>query len=176
LLIVGYAFAGYAAAPHMLWWPDYLARGLNRGIASGAAAWLLWSLCAAAGPALFGLLADRVGGRQILLSGLALQVAALALSLVSRAEPVLVMSVMFAGATATGVSALVLNRCRVLAPEHSARLWSLCTSAYAATQTLAGFSLAYIYFLSDSHWPLFAAGFVAAVLALAFVLPGRAKP
>jgi len=173
LLIVGYGFAGYAAAPHMLWWPDYLARGLGQGVTRGATSWLLWSLCAATGPALFGWLADRAGALRVLVAALLLQVVALLLPLLSTAEPLLDISVMLAGATATGISAMVLNRGRVLAPERPARLWSLCTSAYALTQTLAGFSLAWIYTISGSHLLLFTAGLIASILALIAANPKR---
>jgi predicted MFS family arabinose efflux permease len=170
-LIVGYAFAGYAAAPHMLWWPDYIARGLNQGVSSGALSWLLWSVCAASGPALFGWLADRGGARRMLTVALLLQIGALFLPLLSRSGPALVTSVLLAGATATGISALVLNRTRALAVERPARLWSLCTSAYAATQTLAGFSLAFMYAHTGDHTVLFAAGLVTALLTLLAVVP-----
>jgi predicted MFS family arabinose efflux permease len=171
LLIVGYAFAGFAAAPHMLWWPDYIARGLGQGVAQGAASWLLWSLCAATGPALFGWLADRVGGARMLGAALMMQVLALALPLSSVSGSVLGFSVMMAGATGTGVSALVLNRGRALAPERSARVWSLCTASYAATQTLAGFSLAWAFSESGSHLLLFGMGLVTAVLAFIAAAP-----
>jgi predicted MFS family arabinose efflux permease len=170
-LIVGYAFAGFAAAPHMLWWPDYIARGLGQGVARGAASWLLWSLCAATGPALFGWLADRLGGARMLGAALVLQVLALVLPLLSAAQSVLALSVMMAGATGTGVSALVLNRGRGLAPERSAKVWSLCTAGYAATQTLAGFSLAWAFSESGSHLLLFGMGLVAAILAFISVVP-----
>jgi predicted MFS family arabinose efflux permease len=173
LLIMGYALAGFAAAPHMLWWPDYIARGLDQGLRAGAESWLLWSLCAACGPAAFGWLADRAGSGRMLTLALSLQVVALALPLLSHAGPVLAASVLSAGATATGVSALVLNRSRVMAGARPAQLWSLCTSAYAATQTLAGFSLAILYTQSGSHVALFAVGLLTAVLALvaAIALP-----
>jgi len=175
-LIVGYAFAGFASAPHMLWWPDYIARGLGQGVARGAASWLLWSLCAATGPALFGWLADWVGGARMLGAALVIQVFALVLPLLSVAGGVLALSVIMAGATGTGVSALVLNRGRALSPERSARVWSLCTAGYAATQTLAGFSLAWAFSESGSHLLLFAMGVVAAVLAFIAVAPFGSKP
>jgi predicted MFS family arabinose efflux permease len=171
LLIIGYALAGFAAAPHMLWWPDYIARGLGQGVASGAASWLVWSLCAAGGPALFGWLVDRLGGLRILTVALALQIVALTLPLLSAGPPILLLSVMFAGATGTGISALVLNRGRVLAPEHPARVWSLCTAGYAATQTLAGFSLAWAFAETGSHLVLFGMGLLFAAVALVAVAP-----
>ncbi len=171
LLILGYALAGFAAAPHMQWWPDYIARGLHQGVARGAASWLLWSLCAATGPALFGWLADRLGGARMLTVSLVVQVIALFLPIMSASRPLLALSVMGAGATGTGVSALVLNRGRTLSPERPARVWSLCTASYAATQTLAGFSLAWAFSETGSHILLFAMGLLAALLAFVAVVP-----
>jgi predicted MFS family arabinose efflux permease len=173
LLIVGYAFAGFAATPHMQWWPDYIARGLEQGVARGAQSWLVWSVCAACGPALFGWLVDRFGGLRILTAALLLQIGALLLPLLSTASPILALSVALAGATGTGVSALVLNRGRALAPEQAGRVWSLCTAGYAATQTLGGFSLAWVFAESGSHLMLFALGLFFAVLALVAVAPLR---
>jgi hypothetical protein len=109
-------------------------------------------------------------------AALVMQVLALLLPLLSVAGTVLALSVIMAGATGTGVSALVLNRGRALAPERAARVWSLCTAGYAATQTLAGFSLAGAFSESGSHLLLFGMGLVAAVLAFIAVAPVGGEP
>ena len=72
-LVTCYGLCGVAAAPHMQWWPDFVARGLGEGVAAGARSWLVWSLAAAGAPVLLGRLADLIGGRRALIFGLVLQ-------------------------------------------------------------------------------------------------------
>ena len=165
-LIAAYAMAATAATPHMLWWPDFIARGLARGSGAGGAFWLLFGLSAAAGPALCGRLADWLGLRQALALALLAQVIDTALPLLWRGTPALVLSTMLAGATATGVSGLFLLRTRGVGGEGAPGLWSLATAAYGAAQTAIGFLLAWLYAITGSHLPLFAIGLAGAVLTL----------
>ncbi len=174
-LIAAYAMAAIAATPHMLWWPDFITRGLARGSGAGGAFWLLFGLSAAAGPALCGRLADRLGLRQALALALFAQIVDTALPLLWRGLPALALSTMLAGATATGVSGLFLLRTRSVGGEGAPGLWSLATAAYGAAQTLIGFLLAWLYATTGNHLSLFAIGLVGAVLTipLADVTPRR---
>ncbi len=174
-LIAAYATAAIAATPHMLWWPDFITRGLARGSAAGGAFWLLFGLSAAAGPALCGRLADQLGLRQALALALLAQIVDTALPLLWRGLPALALSTMLAGATATGVSGLFLLRTRSVGGEGAPGLWSLATAAYGAAQTLIGFLLAWLYATTGNHLSLFAIGLVGAVLTipLADVTPRR---
>ncbi len=174
-LIAAYAMAAIAATPHMLWWPDFITRGLARGSGAGGAFWLLFGLSAAAGPALCGRLADRLGLRQALALALLAQIVDTALPLLWRGLPALALSTMLAGATATGVSGLFLLRTRSVGGEGAPGLWSLATAAYGAAQTLIGFLLAWLYATTGNHLSLFAIGLVGAVLTipLADVTPRR---
>ncbi len=175
-LIASYAMAAVAATPHMLWWPDFIARGLARGNVTGSAFWLLFGISAAAGPALCGRLADLLGLRQALALALLAQVIDTALPLFWHTAPGLALSTLFAGATATGVSGLFLLRTRTIGGEAAPGLWSLATAAYGAAQTAIGFLLAWLYATTGSHLPLFAVGLAGAVLTLplADIMPRRA--
>lgn len=165
-LIAAYAAAAIAATPHMLWWPDFIARGLGFGIGSGGAFWLLFGIAAAAGPALCGRLADRMGTPQALTIALIAQVIDTALPLISTARPALIASTVLAGATVTGVSGLMLLRTREVAAKGAPGLWSLATAAYGAAQTAIGFLLAWLYARTGSHLPLFAIGLAGAIVTL----------
>ncbi len=165
-LIAAYATIAIATTPHMLWWPDFIARGLGRGTGSGSAFWLLFGLAAAGGPALCGRLADWFGARQALTLALIAQVIDTALPLLSTGRPALIVSTLLAGATATGVSGLMLLRTREVAGEAAPGLWSVATAAYGAAQTASGFLLAWLYTRTGSHLPLFAIGLAAALLTL----------
>ena len=164
-LVTCYGLCGVAAAPHMQWWPDFVARGLGEGVAAGARSWLVWSLAAAGAPVLLGRLADLIGGRRALIVGLVLQALALLVPLLDTSLPSQLLSVILAGGTTTATSGLILTRTRELAGAGSARLWSVCTSCFAASQTSAAFFLAWLYTETGSHLPLFATGFVAAAAA-----------
>ncbi|MBV9784177.1 MAG: YbfB/YjiJ family MFS transporter [Acidisphaera sp.] len=171
LLMIAYALAAVAAAPHMLWWADFIARGLGRGTNAGAASWLIWGVAGALGPAVCGRLADRIGAWRALLAAFLVQEAALAIPLLSAAPWLLSLSAAAAGGTAIGVTALTLTRIRELAGEGTPRLWALGTAAYGAAQTLAGFGMAGLYAATDSHLPLFGLGLLGGALALPLLPP-----
>ncbi len=173
-LIAAYGLAAFAATPHMLWWPDYIARGLGWGAGWAGTFWLLFGLGAVCGPALCGALADRLGTAAAITLVLAAQVVDLVLPLLGRQMPLLVASIVIAGLTALGITALTLTRSREIAGEAGAGLWSLCTATWAAAQTVAGFFLAWLYTATGTHLALFAAGLVAGILALLLVaVPGK---
>lgn len=175
-LVAIYGLAAVAATPHMLWWPDYLARGLGWGSTGAGLFWLLYGIAGSCGPALCGALADRVGSPAAVLATLAAQAGAVLLPLLGHALPMLVVSTALAGLTALGVTALGLLRSRELAGEAGAALWGLCTITWGAAQALAGFFLAWLYRATGAHTTLFATGLIAALLALALAARPLAVP
>jgi predicted MFS family arabinose efflux permease len=175
-LIATYGLAAMAATPHMLWWPDYVARGLGWGGAAAGLFWLLYGVAAAGGPTLCGALADRIGSPAAVTATLAAQVIAVLLPLLGHALPLLIVSAALAGLAALGITALGLLRSRELAGEAGAALWSLCTITWGAAQALAGFFLAWLYTATGTHSALFAAGLIAAALALALAARPFAMP
>src|SRR6185312_13798408 len=60
-LLLAYMTNAIGFVPHTVFWVDFIARGLGRGIVSGNHYWILLGLSAAAGPILAGWLADRIG-------------------------------------------------------------------------------------------------------------------
>ena len=169
-LIAVYALASFAATPHMLWWPDFIARGLGWGTTEAALFWLLFGIAAACGPTFCGALADRIGTAGTILIVLAAQAVDLVLPLLGHALVLLIASTFLAGLTALGITALALTRSRELAGEAGAGLWGLCSAAWGTAQTAAGFLLAWLYAATGSHLPLFAIGLAAGVLALLVML------
>ncbi len=163
-LIACYALAAVAAAPHMLWWPDFVARGLGEP-RMASATWLAYGIAAACGPALCGRAADRYGAGRALLGGLSVQVVALAVPLAADNPAFLLASAMLAGGTAIGITALALTRAKEIAGDAAPAVWQVCTAAFGAAQAVAGFVLAALYAATGSHLPLFAVGLAAAVLA-----------
>ncbi len=172
-MLAAYGLASVAATAHMLWWPDFVARGLGRGTAAGAAFWLLYGLAAIAGPALCGRLADRLGVATALVVTLTAQAIALALPLVLPpgvgAGAVLAASATLAGATAIGTTGLVLTRAREIAGDGAPGLWSLASASFGAAQTATGFLFAWMFAALGSHRPLFGLSLAAGVAALVLV-------
>ncbi len=175
-LLASYTLAGAAAAPHMGWWPDFIARGLGYGTSWGSAAWLLFGLSVAGGAAVCGRLAGRIGVGRAYLAIMVVQIPAMLLPLISVAVPSLVLSTMLAGSTTAGSSVLALMRARELAGEASPGLWRASTVGWAAAQTATGFAIAALYRATGSHLPLFAAGLVAALAAAVLAVPVRPMP
>lgn len=165
-LVLSYALAAMAQTAHMVWWPDFIARGLDRGTKTGALFWILYGVAAASGPALCGRLADSVGAARGLRLIMAIQVLAMALPLLSSTTPALILSTVCAGGTALGCTALILIRTREIAGAGSTGIWRLGTAGFGLAQTLAAFLFASIYASTGSHIPLFAVATVAALGAL----------
>jgi predicted MFS family arabinose efflux permease len=173
-LVATYGLAAVAATPHMLWWPDYVARGLGSGTVAAGLFWLLYRVAATCGPTVCGALADRIGSSGAVMIALVAQAFGLLLPLLGRNEALLVASTALSGLTALGITALGLIRSRELAGEAGASLWSLCTVTWGAGQALTGFFLAWLYTATGSHLALFATGLIASAIALLLVASPRA--
>lgn len=165
-LVACYAATAVTATPHIVWWPDYVARGLGLGTGAGALSWLVYGVGALGGPPVLGRLADRVGLRAAFRMALAGQMLADALPLCSDALPALAASALLASSTCIGLTALTLTRARDISEGTAPAIWRISTMAWAAAQMGSGFVLAWLYAASGSHLPLFALGAAAGALAL----------
>ncbi len=177
-LVVSYTCAGVAATPHMAWWPDFIARGLNQGIGAGAHAWLVYGLAGIAGPTLCGRLADRVGTAAALRLILAVQAAGLLVVLlpvagVALTAPLLAISGIVAGIGSIGTTTLTLTRAREVAPDAPGAVWRIGTIGWGGAQFGGGFLLAALFAQTGSHAALFAVGLAGAIGALVFAFPAR---
>ena len=172
-LILSYAVSAAAITPHMLFWPDYLARGLGYGAAIGAFGWFGFGLAAMVGPALFSGLAIRFGIITAYRASVAIQGLAALLPVLLHGVPVLVLSTLLAGSSAVGATTLVIPAGRELAGERAPAIWRLGTAAWGAAQTLTGFALAALLAATGSHLPLFALGAGAGLLAALLVPKNR---
>ncbi len=165
-LVLSYALAAVAQTAHMVWWPDFVARGLGLGTDAGAAFWVLYGAAAMSGPAGFGRLADRVGSGLALRILMGVQVVAIALPLLRHDLAALVVSAVLAGATALGSTALTLTRAREIAPAQASGVWRVSTASFGLAQTVTGFAMAWLYGVGG-HEAIFGAALVMALAALA---------
>lgn len=165
-LILCYALAAAGATPHMVWWPDHVARGLGLGATEGALMWAAYGVAATTGTVLSGTLADRIGLWRLYPALLAAQAAALLLPLLDDGLPALLASSVLAGGTALSMTAVTLLLAKEIAGNASPGVWRLATAGFGAAQTACGFALAWIYAETGSHFWLFALGLALTLLSL----------
>ena len=152
----------------MVFFVDFIARGLGEGVARGAQYWVVFGLGAVAGPSLAGHLADRIGFAQALRLAFALEAAAVGLLAVATGPAALFVSAAVVGGFVPGIVALVLGRAHELVGGHAGadRAWSFATIAFATGQAAAAYGFSYLYAAGRDHALLFALGAGALVLAL----------
>lgn len=169
-LYAEYALNAFGLVPHIVFFVDFIARGLDKGIAVGAGYWVIFGIGASVGPMLGGLLADRIGFRKALRASYALQMIVVALPIFDVGPVGLAVSALVAGASAPGVVALTIGRTLELLPSEDARrlAWRNCTLMFALAQALAAYLLSYVFAQTQGYAILFALG--AGALALSLVL------
>jgi predicted MFS family arabinose efflux permease len=175
ILLLGAAYAGNAAgfAPHSLFWVDYIARELHRGLATGGHFFLLFGIGVMLGPSLAGWLGDRWGARLCLALALAVEALAVALPLWGSAVWTLAASSLLVGAAGMGATTLTSARTIELAtPAGRTRLWGAMTLTFSAAYAAAGAGYAAVYSRTGSYHPVFM--LAAGVLALGAVLAALA--
>ena len=131
--MLAYGLIAAGQVPHMVFLVDFVARGLDAGIAAGAAYWVLFGLGATAGPTVAGLVADRIGFAAALRAALALQIAAVACLLVASDAVTLSLSSLVIGAFVPGNVPLVLGRTQEIFtdPRERQSAWSTATVVFA---------------------------------------------
>lgn len=166
-----YGLNAVGLVPHMVFLVDFVARGLDQGLATGAQYWVLFGLGAMLGPILAGHLADRIGFAPALRLALVVQAAAVALPMLTSGAIWLALSSIVIGGLVPGIVPLVLGRVQeLLGPADlraRAAAWSQATMAFAFGQAAAAYGLSFLYAQAGSYVLLFALGTAAMLLALA---------
>lgn len=173
-LYAAYALNAAGLVPHMLFLVDYVARGLDQGLATGAQYWVLFGLGAVVGPLLSGHLADRTGFGPALRLALLVQAIGVALPLLGLGTPALILSSLIVGAFVPGIVPLVLGRVQELLPQDAAAqkaAWSKATTGFALLQAAGGYGLTFVFSRSGGDYRLlFLIGTAAILLALTIEL------
>lgn len=170
-LYAGYALNALGLVPHMLFLVDFVARGLQRGLAEGAWYWVLFGIGASLGPVLTGRLGDRIGFSAAMRLGFLIQAAAVLLPALSQGWPALALSSLVMGALTPGIVPLFLGRTQELARANGvspAVAWGYATAAFAFGQAVAAFAASLLF----SAWQDYALllQLAAGGLLLAFVI------
>ncbi|MCE1235720.1 MAG: MFS transporter [Hyphomicrobiales bacterium] len=179
-LVFALAYCTDAAGfvPHTVYWVDYVARGLDRGLPAGGLQWTLFGVGAAFGPLLAGRAADRFGFRAAFSGALALKAFGVALPLVSTAFPILALSSLIVGALTPGAAMLASGRAGEIAGHaRHASAWALATAAFAATQALAALGFSRLLAATHAYGALWSVGAGLLVLGATMAAFGpKAQP
>ncbi|MEM5368613.1 YbfB/YjiJ family MFS transporter [Paraburkholderia azotifigens] len=169
-LYAEYALNAIGLVPHMLFLVDFVSRGLGKGLDAGAQYWVLFGLGAIAGPLVSGHLADRAGFGPALRTAFVIQIAAVALPLISTDPVSLIASSVLMGAAVPGIVALALGRVNELLAHHPAAqkgAWSTATTAFAVLQAGGAYGMSFLFTHNGGDYGmLFTIGAAALALAL----------
>lgn len=171
-LFVEYAFNAAGLVPHALFFLDYIARGLQRGMEAAGDYWVIYGIGAAVGPVIAGQIADRIGSSLSLRLAFLCQTLAVGLAAFTQDSLWLGVSAFGAGALTIGIVALVLGRLGDFLDDPGARqrAWAAATVAFSVGQALAAYG--YSWLLAKFHgFPMiFLTASLAMIIALAIDL------
>lgn len=173
LLLAIYGCDAIGFVPHSVFWIDYVARGLGRGLDAGGWYWVVFGLGAAAGPLLAGFLADRAGLGPSLALALAVKACAVALPLLCESPLCLALSSLGVGALTPGIPALVSGRVAELLPaERQRQAWAWLTISFAVAQGADAYAMSFLFARTGSYHLLFAIGGASLAIATALAAAG----
>lgn len=170
ILYAEYAMMAVGLVPTMVFLVDFVARGLGAGAHLGSLFWVLYGAGAILGPPLYGLLADRLGGRRAIQLLLLLQILALAVLASSDNQMLLAVVTVIIGTFPPGIVPLVLARIHELMPHQVQRqnaAWGHATTFFASFQAIAGYAYSAIFNASGANHRLL---FLLAALSLVVAL------
>jgi MFS family permease len=172
-LLLAYVTNAIGFVPHTVFWVDYIARGLDRGIVTGNHYWILLGASAASGPVLAGWLADRIGFSPSLRGCLMAMAVSVGIPLFWNQPVALVLSSIGVGSMSMGVTSLAAGRVGELVPAgQQKRVWGWMTMAFATAHASTGFLLSALFAKTASYSGLFMIGAVALVAGSGFAFIG----
>ncbi|WP_027134164.1 YbfB/YjiJ family MFS transporter [Geminicoccus roseus] len=145
LMLLGVAYASDAIGfvPHTVYWVDFVARDLGYGIGMGGIQWSLFGLGAAAGPAVMGMVAQRIGFGRAFVLALGIKAAAVILPVLSPSVPALVVSSILVGALTPASASLAAGRItELLQTDRRQQAWAQMTMLFALVQALGAVVMA----------------------------------
>jgi predicted MFS family arabinose efflux permease len=176
LLLAAYTLDAAGFVPHTVFLADYVARGLERGVAAGGLTWVLFGIGALCGPLLVGFVAERFGFYRSIIGVLAIKSAAIAIPLVSQHPLALAVSAVTVGAMTPGISALASGRVAELVGFGAHRqVWGWLTAGFAGASAGVGYIFSWLFDRTHSYDLLFALGSAGIFLAMLLTIFAR-KP
>lgn len=172
LLCLSYTTYAVGIAPHSVFWVDYLARGLDLGIAVGGVHWTIIGLLAATAPAIVGRIAQRFGFARTLVAGMALTALGVFLPVIVQAPELQIVSSILFGLTMPSTVGMFAGRAGEIGGRHGQRrLWWLMTLWFALVQAGAFYGLSALFDMTRAYLPLFAIAAASLLAGAIAVLP-----
>jgi predicted MFS family arabinose efflux permease len=170
VLYAEYALMAVGLVPTMVFLVDFIARGLGAGAHLGAAYWILYGVGAIFGAPVYGLVADRLGGRFAIRALSLLQIVVVAAFAMSSNYILIGVLTLIIGSYPPGIVPMMLARIHEVLPNDHVgqhKSWSRATTTFAAFQALAGYTYSALFNSSGgNHRLLFAIGAVALVFVV----------
>lgn len=164
-LFAAYCCNAVGFAPHSLFWVDFIARQLSRGLQAGGHDYLLFGIGVTFGPLAAGWLGDRFGVRRSLAAGMVIEALGLALPLWATTTGPLVISSLLVGAAGMGATTLFAARTVELTPPaRRTRAWGVMTLAFSSAYAAAAMAFSGIYAHASRYEPIFLIGALALVV------------
>ncbi len=177
LLLAAYGLDSFGFVPHTVFWVDYIARGLGRGLAEGGFYWVCFGLGALCGPLTAGLVAEKFGFHYALLAVFVLKACGVLLPLADTSMPALMASSMIVGALAPGVSAVLSGRiAELVGLTGHRRVWGWMTVAVGLAQAGGAYGLSYLFTHNGSYELQFLLGGVALIGGAVLVALSGLRP
>jgi predicted MFS family arabinose efflux permease len=174
LLDVVYGCMAVGLVPPMLFFVDFVARGLRDGAGAASLLWIVYGVGSMCGPLAYGWLTDRLGATRAIRCTLLMQIVALAALSVSSNVAVLSVVAFVVGSFPPGIVPLTLGWLREIYPNDAPRQnakWSRATVVFAASQAVAAYAYSAIFVNSARDYRLlFVIATAAIVVAAALEL------
>jgi predicted MFS family arabinose efflux permease len=165
-LLISYTLIGLAFAPHTVFWIDFIARGLGKGLGIGGGYWVVLGGGAACGPMLTGFLAERLGFARTYMLVLLVLAMCVALPIAWSSPIALALTSFGVGAFGLATTSLGSGRASELVPINQHRqLWSWMTIGYAIAYAAGAYLCAYIFAQTSSYQLIFAFGGASGLLS-----------
>ena len=165
------ALTALGLVPYFIFVVDFIARGLNAGIAAGAHVWIATGIGALFGAALIGYVGDRIGFKRAFRWSYVVEALAIGLFAFSGDQSVLLMASIVIGAFISAIVPLVIGRLQEIMPKDSAAqkaAWRRATTAFGIGQAAAGYAYSFIFSQTGGDYRLlFLVGALSFLVALA---------
>ena len=166
-LVIAYALFAFGISAHMLFFVDYVARGLGYGIGIGSVFWIVLGAGGLAGPILAAMAAKRIGIRTTLLASCIGLAAGSGIAAASNGLISTFLSAILVGGLLTALSAMTLAMITesIAARENRTRMWGIATAAFAVAQTAAAYAYSWLFAEGYPYETLFLLEAAASLLA-----------
>jgi predicted MFS family arabinose efflux permease len=172
------ALTALGLVPYFIFVVDFIARGLNAGIAAGAHVWIATGIGALFGAALIGYVGDRIGFKRAFRWSYVVEALAIGLFAFTGDQSVLLMASIVIGAFISAIVPLVIGRLQEIMPKDSAAqkaAWRTATTAFGIGQAAAGYVYSFIFSQTGGDYRLlFLLGALSFLIALAIDVQANA--